>query len=129
MSKGRSHEAPALLLVWKLQRGTVRHGARILRVFRVAFVVLAALPVHAAGGFQDVLRVEAAERPCLENLIHRVFGDHHPLGSMRDGQRSIDGAAEDPDYPPSRARTGHEAQELASRRMLNRAVILARKRV
>jgi hypothetical protein len=47
---------------------------------------------------------------------------------MRDGQRFTDGAIEDPDYPPSRTRTGHETQVRTSRRMLDGAVILARKR-
>jgi hypothetical protein len=41
-----------------------------LRVFGVALVVFAALAVHAAGCFEDVLRVEAAECSCLEDLIH-----------------------------------------------------------
>jgi len=34
------------------------------------FVVFAALAVHAVGGFEDVLRVEAAEGSCLEYLVH-----------------------------------------------------------
>src|SRR5215203_2984176 len=106
--------APALLLAWKLQRCSARHEARILRVFGVAFVMFAALAVHPAGGFENVLRVEAAECSCLENLVHRVLGDHHPLSSMRDGQRFIDGAIEGPDYPSTRTRTGHEAQVLTS---------------
>jgi hypothetical protein len=42
----------------------------VLRVFRVAFVVLAALAVHAACGFENVLRVEAVEGSCLEDLVH-----------------------------------------------------------
>ena len=41
-----------------------------LRVSCVAFVMLAALAVHAARGFEDVLRVEAAEGSCLENLVY-----------------------------------------------------------
>jgi hypothetical protein len=90
--------------------------------------MFAALVVHAARGFEDVLRIEAAEGSCLEDLIHRVLGDHHPLSRMRDGQWSIDGAVQDPDYPPSRTRTGHEAQVRTSRMMLDEGVILARKR-
>ena len=105
---------------------TEMHSAS--RVFGVAFVVFAALAVHAAGGFEDVLRVEAAECSCLEDLVNRVLGDHHPLSRMRDGQRSIDGAIEDPDYPPSRTRTGHKTQVRTSRRMFDGAIILARKR-
>jgi hypothetical protein len=58
---------------------------KILRVICVAFVVLAALAVHAARGFEDILRVEAAEGSGLEDLVYRVLGDHHPLGRMRDG--------------------------------------------
>ena len=73
-----------------------------LRVFCVAFVMLAALAVHAARGFEDILRVEAAEGSCLENLVHRVLGDHHPLSRMWDGQRFIESAIEHPDYPPPR---------------------------
>ena len=42
----------------------------IALVFGVAFVVLAALAVHAARGFEDVLRVEAAEGSGLEHLVH-----------------------------------------------------------
>ncbi len=101
---------------------------RALGVFGVAFVVFAALAVHAARSFENILRVEAAEGSCLQDLVHRVLGDHHPFSSMRDGQRFIDGAIEDPDYPPSRTRTGHETQVRTSRRMLDGAVILARKR-
>ena len=41
-----------------------------LRVSCVAFVMLAALAVHAARGFEDILRVEAAEGPGLEDLVH-----------------------------------------------------------
>ena len=85
-----------------------------LRVIGVAFIMLAALAVHAAGGFENVLRVEAAQGSCLQDLVHRVLGDHHPLSSVRDGKRFIDGAIEDPDYPPSRTRTGHEAQVCTS---------------
>jgi hypothetical protein len=85
-----------------------------LRVFGVAFIMLAALAIHAAGGFEDILRIEAAEGSCLEDLIHRVLWDHHPLSSMCDGQWLIDGAIEDPDCPPSRTRTGHEAQVCTS---------------
>jgi hypothetical protein len=32
--------------------------------------MLAALAVHAAGCFEDVLRVEAAEGSCLQDLVH-----------------------------------------------------------
>jgi hypothetical protein len=99
-----------------------------LRVSGVALVVFAALAVHAARGFEDVLRVEAAEGSCLQDLIHRVLGDHHPLSRMRDGQRSVDSAIQDPDYPPSRTRIGHETQVHTSRRMFDGAVILARMR-
>ena len=91
----------------------------------LALIMFAALTVHAACGFEDVLRVEAAEGSCLEDLVHRVLGDHHPLSRMRDGQRSIDGAIEDPDYPPSRTRTGHETQVRTSRKMLDEGIILA----
>ena len=73
-----------------------------LRVSRVAFVVFAALAVHTARGFEDVLRVEAAEGSRFQDLADRVLGDHHPLSRMRDGQRFIDGAIEDPDCPPYR---------------------------
>jgi hypothetical protein len=50
----------------------VLYGNRMsaLRVFGVAFVVFAALAVHAARGFENVLRVEAAEGSCLEDLVH-----------------------------------------------------------
>jgi hypothetical protein len=41
-----------------------------LRVFGVALVVFAALAVHAACGFENVLRVEATEGSCLEDLVH-----------------------------------------------------------
>src|SRR3712207_3199550 len=76
----------------------------------VALVVLAALAVHAPRGLQDVLRVEAAEGAGLQDLIHGVLGDHHPLGSVRHRQRLVEGAVEDPDGPPSRSRTGQKAQ-------------------
>jgi hypothetical protein len=67
-SKSSGHEegsglytiVPALLRVWKSQRCSARHEARILRVFGVAFVMFAALAVHAACGIEDVLRIEAA---------------------------------------------------------------------
>src|SRR5215217_4988840 len=88
--------------------------------------MFAALAVHAARSFENVLRVEAAEGSCLQDLVHRVLGDHHPPSRMRDGQRSVNGAIEDPDYPPSRTRTGHEAQARTSHSMLVGAVILAR---
>ena len=58
-------------------------GSSPLRIPGVAFVVLAALAVHAAGGLQNVLRVEAAQRAGLQYLIHRVIGDHHPLRRVR----------------------------------------------
>jgi hypothetical protein len=50
----------------------VLHGIRMsaLRVFGIAFVVFTALAVHAARGFEDVLRVEAAEGSRLQNLVH-----------------------------------------------------------
>jgi hypothetical protein len=50
----------------------VLYGIRTsaLRVFGMAFVVFTALAVHAARGFQDVLRVEAAEGSRLQNLVH-----------------------------------------------------------
>jgi hypothetical protein len=51
MSKGRSFMAPALLLVRKLQSGFAQDKARTLQVPGAAFVVFAALAVHAAGGF------------------------------------------------------------------------------
>jgi hypothetical protein len=41
-----------------------------LGVFGVAFVMFAALAVHAAGGFENVLGVEAAEGSCLKDLVH-----------------------------------------------------------
>jgi hypothetical protein len=117
--------------VYKLYR-PLRHrrsqATLTLGVFGVAFVMFAALAVHAAGGFEDVLRVEAAQGSRLQDLIHRVLGDHHPLSSVRDGKRFIDGAIEDPDYAPSRTRTGHKTQVRTSRRMFDGAVILARMR-
>jgi hypothetical protein len=35
----------------------------------VAFVVLAALAVHAAGGFENVLRIEALQGAGIEDLL------------------------------------------------------------
>ena len=60
----RQHRSRAVVVVL--------HGIRMsaLRVFGVAFVVFAALAVHAACGFEDVLRVEAAEGSCLQDLVH-----------------------------------------------------------
>src|SRR5215210_9027111 len=49
----------------------------------VVFVVLAALAIHAAGGLENVLRVEAAQGTRLQNLLDGVFGDHHPLRRVR----------------------------------------------
>ena len=68
----------------------------------VPFVVLAALFVHAAGGFEDVLRIEAAEGAGLENLIHGVLRDHHPLRRVRHRQRLVERAVNYPDNPSSR---------------------------
>jgi hypothetical protein len=62
--------------------------AMIPRVSGVAFVVFAALAVHAAGGLEDILRVQAAERAGLEDLIHRMLGDHH-LPPKRNGTVSV----------------------------------------
>jgi hypothetical protein len=42
---------------------------KALRVSRVAFVVFAALAVHTARGFEDVLRVEAAEGSRFQDLV------------------------------------------------------------
>ncbi len=56
-----------------------------LRSSCVPLVVLAALAVHAAGGFEDVLRVEAAQSAGFQDLIHGVLRDHHPFGSVRHG--------------------------------------------
>jgi hypothetical protein len=44
---------------------------------------------------------------------------------MRERQWSIDGAIQDPDYPPSRTRTGHEAQVRTSRKISDEGIILA----
>jgi len=41
----------------------------LLQIFGVTFVVFAALAVHTARGFEDVLRVEAAEGSGLEDLV------------------------------------------------------------
>jgi hypothetical protein len=68
----------------------------------VVLVVLAALAVHAAGGFADILRVEALEGAGLKDLIHGVLRDHHPLRRVRHGQRLVESTVDDPDYPPSR---------------------------
>jgi hypothetical protein len=43
----------------------------IPRVSGVAFVVFAALAVHAAGGLEDILRVQAAERNDTVSGVHR----------------------------------------------------------
>jgi hypothetical protein len=45
--------------------------------------MLAALAVHAAGGFEDISRIEAAEGASLKDLVHGVFRNHHPLRCMR----------------------------------------------
>ena len=55
----------------------------------VALVVFAALAVHAAGGFEDVFRVKAAEGAGLQDLIHGVLGDHHPLRRVRHRERLV----------------------------------------
>jgi hypothetical protein len=55
-----------------------------LSLFGVAFVVLAALTVHATGGFEDVLGVETLQGAGLEDLLDGVFGDHHPLRRVWD---------------------------------------------
>jgi hypothetical protein len=68
----------------------------------VPLVVLAALVVHAAGGFEDILRIEAPESASLEDLIHGVLGDHHPLRRMRHWQRLVERAVNYPDKPSSR---------------------------
>ncbi len=47
--------------LWKLWRTSAQPEEDLPGILRVALVVLAALAVHAAGGFEDVLRVEAAE--------------------------------------------------------------------
>ena len=62
------------------------------------FVVLATLLVHAARGFEDVLRIEAAEGAGLENLIYGVLGDHHPLRRVPHRQRLVERAI-DPRRP------------------------------
>ena len=41
-----------------------------LGVFGVAFVMFAALAVHAAGGFENVLGVEAWSTECSGIIIH-----------------------------------------------------------
>ncbi|MEJ7630928.1 MAG: hypothetical protein WKF28_00340 [Rubrobacteraceae bacterium] len=71
-------------------------------VLRVVFVVFAALAVHAAGGFEDIFRVEAFESAGLQDLIHGVLRDHHPLRRVRQRQRPVEHAAHDPYYPPPR---------------------------
>jgi hypothetical protein len=73
-----------------------------LPVLRVVFVVLAALAVHAAGGFEDVFWVEAFEGAGLQDLIHGVLRYHHPLRRMWQRQRLVEHAAHDPYYPPPR---------------------------
>ena len=76
------------------------------------FVVFAALLVHAARGFEDVLRIEAAEGAGLENLIYGVLRDHHPLRRVPHRQRLVERAIDKPDEPSPRTRTGQKTQRL-----------------
>jgi hypothetical protein len=76
----------------------------------VSFVVFAALGVHAAGGIQNVRRVEASEGAGVEDLIHGVFGDPHPLGGVRHGEGLVEGAIDRPHDPSSGLRAGEEIQ-------------------
>jgi hypothetical protein len=84
-------------------------GVPTLRSALVVFIVLAALVVHAAGGLEDVLGVEAAEGAGFEDLIHGVLRDHHPLRRVRHGQGLARSPVEKPHYPPSRARAGQKS--------------------
>jgi hypothetical protein len=77
----------------------------------VPLVVFAALAIHAAGGFEYILWVEAVEGSGLQYLIHGVLGDHHPRGSVRHWKRLVRDPVDDPDHPPSRTRSGQEPQE------------------
>ena len=77
-----------------------------LRIPSVPLLVFAALAVHPTRRFEDVLRVEAPEGAGLQDLIHRVLGDHHPLSRVRHGQRLVERAIDQPDDPSSRTRTG-----------------------
>jgi predicted Zn-dependent protease with MMP-like domain len=72
--------------------------------------VLATLAVHAAGGFEDILRVEALEGAGLQNLLDGVFRDHHPLRRVRHRQWLAQSPVDYPHYPPPRARTRQEPQ-------------------
>src|SRR5215217_3580252 len=83
---------------------TAESVARVLRVFGVAFVVFAALAIHAAGGLEHVLWVEAAQGAGLQDLIHGVLGDHHPLRRVRHRQRLVEEPVKAPDHPPPRTR-------------------------
>src|SRR5215203_5740049 len=75
-----------LWVSWRVLRIRVAHGSFAFpRVCShiVVVVVFAALAVHAAGGLQYILRVEAAQCAGLQDLIHGVLGDHHPLRCVR----------------------------------------------
>ena len=76
----------------------------------VAFVVFAALAIHAAGGFEHVLRVEAGESASFQDLIHGVLRDHHPLRRVRHRKRLVQRTIDNPHDPTSRTRTGHKLQ-------------------
>ena len=89
-----------------------------LRISGVTFVVFAALAVHAPGGLEHVPRMEAAEGTCLEDLIHRVLGDHHPLRRVRNRQRLVEDPIKDPYHPPPQPGPGHETQASTSRGLL-----------
>jgi hypothetical protein len=74
------------------------------------FVVFAALGVHAAGGFENVGGVKAPEGAGVENLVHGMLGDHHPLGGVFDGEGLVERTIENPHDPSPRLGSGKEPQ-------------------
>jgi hypothetical protein len=79
-----------------------KHPMGRLRIFGVLLVVLAALAVHAVGGPEYILKVEAAQGAGLQDLMHRMFRKYHPLRHVWDRQRLVEDPIEHPHYPPPR---------------------------